>query len=1182
MFYRQLKHPKTKSVCFVGALDCNFVVMGPKSGHSSGYQSAGQALETAVEELKKLLKAGYIETELSLSFRFLLHTVGAKQKFFWIELIDNGYRTGWGKGAGQLGFSGHDCSHGQEKFFESAAEARNAYDKQIAKKLAEGYVEQHPRSTSYSTPVVVTKADPAPKKAAKSPAAKKSKSTATASHATPATSPQTPRRFVFTDSSSHKFWTIARDGATHTVTFGKVGTNGQTQTRDFDTPEAALKACDKLIAEKVGKGYVEETAAPGITVPSPSKGATKNEAAKKKVPLAPASPSAAAAQPSVPQPVPLQVSTEVTHRIDLAPVDWFFALWRDPDPLPQPVPRPFDLAARLEELRRVKGSIRTWAAKSVPKVLSREEAHFWIEVLHLHDKIPNPFQLAQRLQSGRFDGSVSIKKLEKIGVPYLQMAVLPVDEYLELMIRQNDSNVAPFICMILPYLSRSKRKELAKEIGPRALSHKKTSYHLPALYALAGALGCHDVVEQLLPQPKEGSHLLPMIYGLGSAARVEQEVDRHQQSKLWRWSEEDYRGWLAHTEDRRLDLLLDRSTRCHRDELETAIGSLTLVKSPAVAVPLLRCRQAGRGGPLATAWLDEQVGNAVAGLIAIPAADPLSSSALDYLRLKQRQGFAGVIEKALAGQPANVVELIRAEVLNVEPAKPEFNDRSLPPWLRDAIAAATALKPLKGSDFVQPDELPSLVVGDRQLSIAQTGAVLLALQHSEFGKLHPLVQELRTRATGASRHAFAWKLFETWIANTAPPAHKWAMRGLGYFGTDTTVNRLTPLVRNWPGESQHPRAVIGLDCLRAIGSSAALMQLSSIGQKLKFKALQQKAIEYVEAVAADMGLTKDELEDRVVPDAGLDEQGGCEFDFGPRRFTFAFDSDLKPAIRDETGAVRKDLPKPGAKDDPEKAREAAAAFTDLKKRLRDILKVQTLRLEQALVTGRRWPVEDFRTLLVNHPLMRHLTRWLLWSGWTQQGKPAGTFRITEERDAADVDDRPVDLTRFHSIGLVHPLHLTEQEKSRWGEVFADYEIFPPFAQLGRPVYRLEPKDAKERDLAGRFSGSRFPAIGLVGTLERLGWTRGPAQDNGVFREHYKHFRTFDLTACVTYDDGIAYGMMTDERDQEITGCLFVRGLHKPRGWPRYKPDDKLPLGKVDPVVVSETLADIKQIRPTEK
>jgi uncharacterized protein (TIGR02996 family) len=65
------------------------------------------------------------------------------------------------------------------------------------------------------------------------------------------------RKFEYTDARSHKFWNIDLQGDRFTVTFGRIGTAGQTQLKTFADAEKASQAHDKLIQEKMSKGYVE-------------------------------------------------------------------------------------------------------------------------------------------------------------------------------------------------------------------------------------------------------------------------------------------------------------------------------------------------------------------------------------------------------------------------------------------------------------------------------------------------------------------------------------------------------------------------------------------------------------------------------------------------------------------------------------------------------------------------------------------------------------------------------------------------------------------------------------------------------------------------------------------------------------------------------------------------------------
>jgi uncharacterized protein (TIGR02996 family) len=112
--------------------------------------------------------------------------------------------------------------------------------------------------------------------------------------------------FEFREEKSAKFWSIELQGKSFTVRFGKIGTTGQTQTKKFADEASAKKEYDKLVAEKVKKGYVEvgaAAAAPTGTAKAPRaaegpKAATKAAASKK------GARAAAPPPPPVPPPAP--------------------------------------------------------------------------------------------------------------------------------------------------------------------------------------------------------------------------------------------------------------------------------------------------------------------------------------------------------------------------------------------------------------------------------------------------------------------------------------------------------------------------------------------------------------------------------------------------------------------------------------------------------------------------------------------------------------------------------------------------------------------------------------------------------------------------------------------------------------------------------------------------------------
>jgi uncharacterized protein YfeS len=65
------------------------------------------------------------------------------------------------------------------------------------------------------------------------------------------------RAFVYKDEKSDKFWWISYDGTDFVVNYGKSGTTGKYEVKEFDSEEECEKQALKLINQKIKKGYKE-------------------------------------------------------------------------------------------------------------------------------------------------------------------------------------------------------------------------------------------------------------------------------------------------------------------------------------------------------------------------------------------------------------------------------------------------------------------------------------------------------------------------------------------------------------------------------------------------------------------------------------------------------------------------------------------------------------------------------------------------------------------------------------------------------------------------------------------------------------------------------------------------------------------------------------------------------------
>jgi hypothetical protein len=538
-------------------------------------------------------------------------------------------------------------------------------------------------------------------------------------------------------------------------------------------------------------------------------------------------------------------------------------------------------------------------------------------------------------------------------------------------------------------------------------------------------------------------------------------------------------------------------------------------------------------------WLARHATDAVVLLL----PDALASPSVDrdhavaaLLALSQRHSIDDIVRMA-EGYGAEATDALRSilgrDPLDILPKRiprvPEWADvRTLPPVLT------------RGRDT--------------RLPISAIEHVLTMCAISNVDNPYPglaLATEFCDRRSLAD---LAWEVFDRWWGADAPSKNNWAILALGWLGDDTTVAALAPLIRKWPGENGTARAQLGLDALAAIGTSRALTELSDMARKMKFKSLKTGAARRVDEVASSLGLDHDQLEDRIVPDLGLTASGTMTLSYGAREFTVGFDESLIPYVVDPAGKKTKSLPKPSATDDHVVAEESKARFAALKREAKGVAAEQIKRLNRAMVIGRRWTHDEFAELLLQHPLLIHVCRRLLWASFTHTGEPDVVFRIAEDITYADLDDNEITVNSDR-IGLVHPAHIPDTIGS-WSSVFADYEILQPFAQLGRQVHVPEPQDIDGSGLM-RFAGvTATPSQAL--RLTYRGWE--PVWENPASWGQGLSYRLSDsVSVLLGLDPGMGVGSPYDGYPDQKLVSVELRGGD---------------LSDINAATVSELLADL--------
>lgn len=456
-------------------------------------------------------------------------------------------------------------------------------------------------------------------------------------------------------------------------------------------------------------------------------------------------------------------------------------------------------------------------------------------------------------------------------------------------------------------------------------------------------------------------------------------------------------------------------------------------------------------------------------------------------------------------------------------------------------------------DWAGPDTLPPVQLrgGGGALPGEAVANLLIMLMLDRPGEPYAGVDVARQACEPASLARFGWALLERWLLAEAPARDVWVLDALSRIGDDEAVRRLTPLILAWPGEGASARAVAAVRTLAGIGSDLALQQLHGIALRARNRAVEAAAEAEMADVAAGLGLSAEQLADRLVPRLGLGPDGTLVLDYGPRRFTVGFDEQLRPCVSDSDGRRLKALPRPGARDDAELAPAAHQRFTTLKRDTRTAAADLIRRLERAMTTGRQWTPDEFRQVFLDHPLVRHIARRLVWTTGDLE------FRVAEDLTLAGRDDDLVELGPDARIAVAHPVAMGD-----WAGVFADYAIMQPFRQIGREVFTLAPAEESATNLT-RFAGRTAPAVRLVG-LERRGWTREAPGDGGVART-ITFAAAPGLEVVMELDPGIYAGDPAMCPEQTLSAVTVRR------------PAATVTFGELSPAAASEMLRDLTEV-----
>ncbi|MEU6413796.1 DUF4132 domain-containing protein [Microbispora sp. NPDC046933] len=374
---------------------------------------------------------------------------------------------------------------------------------------------------------------------------------------------------------------------------------------------------------------------------------------------------------------------------------------------------------------------------------------------------------------------------------------------------------------------------------------------------------------------------------------------------------------------------------------------------------------------------------------------------------------------------------------------------------------------------------------------------------------------------------------------------------------DVAVAAGTGIGGSGPNARSERLANAAIGVLARRGGLEVVGQLARVQAKVRKKTILAAVTATLNTVAAQTGLSAEQLLERTVPTFGLGSDG-TRTEHGLR-----LSVDGAVNFVDPRGTIRKTIPKAVREEHKELLAELRATAKELKK----ALSAERFRIERALTTERLWRWHEVCAFYLDHPVTGPYGRSLIWE--ILQGPAGLPVQVDGVWELTDPAGRRIQPRPDTPVRLWHPISHGVDEVRAWRDHLMETGLRQPFKQAFREVYLLTPAEERTFDHSRRFAGHLLRYGQAKALLTERGWT-------GMSLGHWGwEYGSDQADATKKLPGGLAahwefsLDLESAERDDFGHVSICVSGdlrITDDRG-------AAVPLAQVDPLSLSEALRD---------
>ena len=355
---------------------------------------------------------------------------------------------------------------------------------------------------------------------------------------------------------------------------------------------------------------------------------------------------------------------------------------------------------------------------------------------------------------------------------------------------------------------------------------------------------------------------------------------------------------------------------------------------------------------------------------------------------------------------------------------------------------------------------------------------------------------------------FVEKIFDRWKAHKFNPKYKNLfvplIRTANLEQISEMVNIVDMLV------SEYNKIAVAAYGIRVLTLRKEVKEIGILlnGFRLNYKdkRIRIAADEALGMIAEREGISRDELNDILVPDFNFGMDRTKIFNYGEKKIKAILEIEEEPQkviLYDENGRSMRSFPRTNQKRSNRNSilESCKKELKYIKKQLRVISVVQVDSLLKSFFSQRKWQVKKWQEVFIKNPVMQKYAILLVWKEIDSENKIINTFRYTENGTFETINGKEYKLGNDSYINLLYFPEVSDNEQEYWKKYFKEKKISQLIRQADVPVYKLTEKNQENIEIID-YNDKEFTIKELRKQSSKLGFEISCGNDGMAYGIHY--------------------------------------------------------------------------------